>query len=82
MIVPRRKSLGALTFIMELRRFAVKVLISNQVLKSGKRGLNISVLVVVLSACLMGVLGGARASAQTAAQVAQIVKSYSEPLIH
>jgi alpha-mannosidase len=56
----------------------VKVLTSNQVLKAGKRALHISVVVMALSACFIGVLGGARASAQTAAQVAQIVNSHSE----
>ena len=56
----------------------MKVLTSNQVPNPEKRALKISVMIMVLSACFIGLLGGARASAQTAAQVAQIVKSYSE----
>ncbi|HXW15951.1 MAG TPA: alpha-mannosidase, partial [Terriglobia bacterium] len=56
----------------------MKVLTSNQVPNPEKRALKISVMIMVLSACFIGLLGGARAIAQTAAQVAQIVKSYSE----
>jgi alpha-mannosidase len=50
---------------------------SKQTLRFCKRVLKISALAVVLSACLIGVFGGARANAQTAAQAAEIVKSLS-----
>ena len=56
----------------------MKVLTSNQVPNPGKRALKISIAYMALSACFIGLLAGGRASAQTAAQVAQIVKSYSE----
>ena len=56
----------------------MKVLTSNQILKAAKRALNISVAVIALFACFIGVLGGTWARAQSAEQVAQIVKSYSE----
>ena len=56
----------------------MKVLTSNQVPNPGKRALKISIAYMALSACFIGLLDGGRASAQTAAQVAQIVKSYSE----
>ena len=50
---------------------------SKQVLRAGHRSSNISFGAVVFSLAVIGVLNGAQANAQTAAQAAEIVKSFS-----
>ncbi len=55
----------------------MKVLTSKQVLRIGKRVLNISLVAMVLSVLVIGVLDGVQANAQTAEQAAGIVKSLS-----
>src|SRR5208282_3962967 len=55
----------------------MKVLTSKQVLKIGKRVLNINLVAMVLSVLVIGVFDGVQANAQTAEQAAGIVKSFS-----
>ena len=57
----------------------MKVLTSKQVLRIGKRVLNISLVAMVLSVLVIGVLDGVQANAQTAEQAAGIVIAVVAP---
>src|ERR1017187_7477274 len=51
---------------------------NDQIMKIGKRVLNVSMVIMSITVLVIGVLGGVRASAQTEEQAAQVLKPFGE----